>query len=700
MESLITNEPARGQRIGNDLAQIASRRPSLEWSAVSLACGIGIYFAMPFEPGLSIGWSLVLLLALIQVATWFQPSAKAALGLLSMTLIGFLLGQVHTTLVDATMLQSETGPVWLEGRIILIEERSERERRITFDQLSSDEIAADEMPEKIRLTVRTGGDEVSLGSKIGVLAMLLPPPEPVYPGDFDFARDSYFKGLGAVGYSLSPLQQRASPDEASAIDLWLGKLREGIGGRVARVLDGQSGAVATALLTGARGSINEETTTAMRSSGLAHLLAISGLHMALVTGMIFMAIRALLALSPRLALSYPIKKWAAAGAWIGALGYLLISGAPVSTQRAFLMVSIVLLAVLLERQAISMRLVAVAAIVILVIHPEALLSVSFQMSFAAVIGLVAGYKALAPYIYRIQGSRRGIGGGIIFYLSGILLSTLIAEISILPFATYHFHQFVSYGLLANLLAVPLMGLWIMPMGLMGLILMPLGLEAWALEGMGWGIEKLIDVAASVAAQPGANFAIVNMPFATLLLIVGAGLLLCTSPGPRRVIAASVFVLTGLMLHAVNPEPDIIIERGGRLVALRLGDGAFAFSTLSAGRYSRGRWSERFGLGAPLRFNDVNKYLGERVLECGGEGCVFHTGGLVIASPADSAALAEDCMRADIILTALFAPRGCQANYIIDGRKVRDGGAHAIWFEGGGVHVESVADARGMRPWTE
>lgn len=230
----------------------------------------------------------------------------------------------------------------------------------------------------------------------------------------------------------------------------------------------------------------------MRDAGLAHLLAISGLHIGLVGGLLFFVVRLLLATSETLALRYPIKKWAALAAVAGSFGYLLVSGGTLPTQRAFLMLSLALLAVLIDRVAISMNLVAWAALVILMLVPESLLSVSFQMSFAAVVGLVAVYETAVLRHARGAGPagparRAGL------YLGAVLLSTLVAGTATAPFALYHFNRFALYGVLANLIAVPLTALWIMPWAVVAFALMPFGLEAWALAPMGLGIEAVIAV---------------------------------------------------------------------------------------------------------------------------------------------------------------------------------------------------------------
>ncbi len=240
----------------------------------------------------------------------------------------------------------------------------------------------------------------------------------------------------------------------------------------------------------------------MRASGLGHVLSISGLHMALVAGSVFWLIRALLALSPRLALTRPIKKWAAAGALAAATFYLTISGSNVATQRSYVMLAVILCAVMIDRRAITLRNVAIAALIVLILEPESLLTASFQMSFAATLALVAGYEALRDRADRTLSlanlADRGLAGRLWFSAHGLFLTSLIAALATTPFAIYHFQRAAPLALLANLAAMPVVGLLVMPAALFAVILMPLGLESLALVPMSWGIDWFVRVGEVVA----------------------------------------------------------------------------------------------------------------------------------------------------------------------------------------------------------
>lgn len=353
------------------------------------------------------------------------------------------------------------------------------------------------------------------------------------PGAYDFQRSLYFAGIGGTGFALGGAEKisgngasnnasnngGAIGSQMSLGQMWQ-RMRQTISTRIRGAIGGDTGAVAAALITGDRSAISKPVLQAFRDSGIAHLLAISGLHVGLVAGLLFFGLRALLALVPALALTYPIKKWAAFFAICGAFFYALLAGATIPTQRAFVMIGLVLPAVIFDRQGISMRLVAIAACVILLFRPESMLGPSFQMSFAAVVALIAAYEGWGRDLRARTDSnwrKRAI-----LYLAGIALTTVIATIATAPFAVHHFNRIAVLGLAANIAAVPIATLWIMPFAILGMFLMPLGLEKFALIPMGWGIDTVIGVAQFVASQEAAVIAVGALPVAGLIAIALGG----------------------------------------------------------------------------------------------------------------------------------------------------------------------------------
>jgi len=361
--------------------------------------------------------------------------------------------------------------------------------------------------ERVRLSVKKG-TAPEVGSFVELKARLMPPLGPQRPGSYDFGRDLYFQGIGASGFVMGAVKTREPPATGGLALRYAASmqgLRDAIDARIRTTLDGDQRAIATALLTGRRDAISTPVNDAMFISGLGHVLSISGYHMAVVAGVVFFTIRALLALFPALTAGHPIKKWAAAAALIAAAFYLLLSGAEVATQRSFFMTAVVLIAVIVDRRAITFRTLAVAALIVLAIAPEALVHPSFQMSFAATLGLVALVQIGLPNLLASPDhsatARVALWGG--RELTMLMLASLVAGLATTPYAAFHFHRVTPYGLLANLAAMPVVSAVVMPAGLLGLVAMPFGFDGvfWAI--MGFGIDWMILVTQWVAALPGA-----------------------------------------------------------------------------------------------------------------------------------------------------------------------------------------------------
>jgi competence protein ComEC len=604
---------------------------------------------------------------------------------------GFLCANVKTLEASTIALPRETGAIVIAGDVAAVEDRVEGGLRLTLTGLSAP------LPQRVRITVRTAHPALIPGQRVAARAVLLPLPEPVVPGGYDFGRELWFQGIGAVGFAVSPVEVTGQAGEAS-LAAKIRAFRERLTARIRTVVPGPEGGVAAALITGIRDGIPAAVNNDMRIAGLAHLLAISGLHMALVTGIVFFVLRALLALIPRFALRYPIKKLAALGALFAAAGYLVLSGGSVSTVRAFVMAVVVLLAVMTDRAAISLRLVAFAALVILAFNPEALLHPGFQMSFAAVVALVAAYRNLWPKVMRLAGPEPSLAGKIRLYLLGVLLSTLIAEISIAPIAYFHFRRFSTYGLIANLGAVPLTGFWVMPMGLVALALYPFSLDAFAWQAMGAGVKIILGIASSVTSWPGADVLVPAMPLAALVLAGLGGLSLCLWQGAWLRRSGLVLMAAGAVVFALAKPPDVLVEREGDLIALKGTDGLFYFSTLSSARFSRDIWQRHYGQPEAPTFAEL---AGRENFKCDPLGCLWTTAaGLKVALARAPAALDEDCRNADLVITRDYAPFACKdAKPVIDRARMFREGAAAIWLDGRTVKIKTVGQARGRRPWT-
>ncbi len=680
------------------------------WAPVGVGLGIAVYFALETEPARWLGAGLLACLAPLGLVARRHPASLLLWAAALSLAVGFAAAQLRTHLVAAPVLEREVGPLRIAGQIVGIEPKGEgRGPRVLLQHLSLQRNLAGGLPARVRvrLTARDPAG-VGPGDWIALPAVLRPPPTPAAPGAYDFGRQAYFQRLGAVGYAVGHLS-RLAPDDpritaagAATAEAWrldLNRLRGAITERIRAAIPGTPGALAAALVTGERAAIPEAVIQAMRDAGLAHLLAISGLHMGLVTGFLFFGLRALLALVPALALRAPIKKWAALLAGFGAFAYLLISGASVPTQRAFIMVLIVLTGVLLDRTAITLRLVAWAALVILLLTPESLLSASFQLSFAATTALVAGYELLRGRRDLSLSEERGPLGQAGLYVAGVAFSSVVAICATAPFAIYHFNRFALYGLIGNLLAVPLTAFWIMPAAVLGLLLMPFGLEGLPLAVMGAGVRILIDWAALVSAWPGASLPLPAMPPAGLAMVALGGLWLCLWGRRWRLLGLLPLAL-GLLSIAVNPMPDLLVEREARLFGLRDPSGQLWLSSQRRAQFSAEVWRRRLGLREAQTLPTSGR-APDAPFVCDRLGCIAALGSHQVAVVRDGRALQEDCGGADVVISLVALPEGgCPGPaLVIDRWDLWHGGAHALYLGGAAPRVESVRELRGRRPWS-
>jgi competence protein ComEC len=409
---------------------------------------------------------------------------------------------------------------------------------------------------------------------------------------------------------------------------------------------------------------------------------------------VFASVRLLLASIPALALNYPIKKWAAFVGAVGAILYYAISGGAAATLRAAIMMVVVFGAVMLGRPAIAMRNVALAALVILCLFPESLLDVGFQMSFAAVVALIAAYEAMRQLFdrYDFTPGRLGRAG---LFLGGIVFSTVIAGLAVTPLSIYHFHATQHYAPLANLVAVPVCNLVVMPAALATFVSLPFGLEAWPLAIMGLGLDAMGTVAFWVASLPGAVSRVAQVPNTAFALILAGGLWLTLWLKPWR-LAGLLLVLLGVVLAPSGPRPDMIVGREGSLIAVRNAEGRFAVHAERPAAFELKRWLEHDG--------DARRPAEARhgrTFTCDPLGCATTVQSHPVAISRHPAGLADDCARADILIVHGDRSLACdRPAHVMDRASLRASGTVALFIEAdGALRKETVADVRGERPWT-
>ncbi|WP_425404828.1 ComEC/Rec2 family competence protein [Hwanghaeella sp.] len=667
------------------------------WIPVLLGAGAAAYLTAGQEPLPWIGGAIgSLAFATALLLRNRDETFAATLMAIALFAIGFQLAASRSESVAGPVLERPTGAVEVIGVLRELEARGAR-TRLTLSVDRMEGRFQGPVPKLVRITIAGGSvGELGIGDTFSIRAILRPPGRATHPDGFDFRRWAWFHRLGGTGYAIGAPQILAVSGGVSMGSI-LHEVRVGIAERVRAAIPGEPGDIAVAVITGDRGGLAEESLEAMRDSGLAHLLAISGLHLGLVATTIFFLVRMLFALSETMALHYPIKKWAAGAALLGSFLYLLISGGTVPTQRAFIMTGLVLLAVMTDRQAISMRLVAVAATLVILLRPESVIGPGFQMSFAAVVALVAVYEAHGP---RFRSAFEGLGhvAGPVRYGIGVLTTTLIATLATMPFVWHHFGRVATLGALSNLVAVPLMAFLIMPMALIGVIAMPFGLEGPFLAIMGWGIERVLWIAKTIAAWDAAHVSFPTLSGTAVAAIALGGLWMALWHERWRGYGV-IPILFGFLLFPAQPLPDILVSESGRLIALRQQDGGYSFSTIRRENFVRDSWADSYAIEKEAQSQGAWPGTDGR---CDPFGCTVTRDGMNVAITWDPRSLPADCRRSDILIAAFPVRRQtCSGpERVIDFFTLRRGGAHSVVLTDNGFLVQMVDPPGRSRPWAQ
>jgi competence protein ComEC len=687
-----------GASLRNTFEAELAERAGLQWLAVFFGVGAIAYFLLPREP---------LFLPLLLGSVVFGTAAAVAyhrgiswrvISVLAVLLAGASVAKMR---VDGLIQPEIEKPTFahLSGRVMDRESRAELRPRIVLDEIRSESFASEHIPARIRLSVPERYGLPELGSRIVLNARLSAVSGPVVPGGYDAHRAAFFDRIGGSGFVLGRWTVEEQPPRYS-IDLWVAKVRAAIVERIMAAEPGEAGAVAAALLVGERSALSEKTNSDLRISGLFHIISISGLHMMLVGGTMFFVLRALLALSPRLTLRRPIRKWSAVAALVVLSAYFALSGGGAATLRAYVMALIMFAAILIDRPAISMRNLAIAAFIVLAIEPEGIMEPGFQMSFMAVAALIAAWEFwrdrraarltdddVIPGYWAIR-----LGGRAVL---GVALTTLIAGLATGPFAAYHFERVATYSLLGNLLAAPLVSAIIMPFGLLSLLAMPFGLEALPLAIMAWGIEMLLKVAEFVSSLPGAEVRAPRISVTSLMLIAIGMLWLCLWRLRWRLLGLPAVGAGLALVPLLADPPDILVAPDGTAVAVRDAAGQLRVSGARLSSYIVEQFFDEEG-GAPAEAATIREGV-----SCDAAACILNDPrGNVVSHVRNPAAFSEDCVRASVLVTELTAPSGCRATLVIDRLKLTRYGAHAVWLDGSAASTFRVETARSAapRPW--
>ncbi len=661
------------------------------WLPVAFGSGIAAWFALPTATH----WIAFLTsaLALGAAAFVFAPSTRTRrIALIAATAMTLGCGDAWWR-ADQLAAPVLTRPVvtQVEGKVEGVEVQAAKERV----RLSVIPNAGSGLPPRVRVVVdddkMPGG--VSVGDRIAVRARLVGPPTASIPGGYDFSRTAWFQRLGATGKAIGPVARASSGTPGTP------GLRERLSTHIRAQVEGSAGGIASAFATGDRGGIAKEDEEAMRASGLTHLLSVSGLHITAVVGAVMFLTLRLLALSPFLARRLNLLAIAAGAGALAAIGYTLLTGAEVPTIRSCVAAVLVVVGLMLGRQAFTLRLVASGALVILILWPEALVGPSFQLSFAAIASIVALHEwtpvkaFFAPHDEGVVGrTLRGVGS--------LLLTGIAVEVALAPIALYHFHRQGLFGALANIVAIPLTTFVTMPFEALAILFDGIGLGApfWWVTAA--SLDVLLWIARTVAAFPGAVAALPTIPVGAFAIMVASGLWLLLWKGQVRAWSLPVFA-GGALWALVTPVPDLLITGDGMHLAVRGDDGRFAILRPRAGDYVRSVMVEAFGELGEL--DDLDVLPGA---DCSDDVCRvdlrrgsrdWRILGIRSRYLLPPPALRRDCAQADIVVSERRLPDWCRPRWLKADRTMlaRTGGLSIDLSAG---RVTSVAQAEGAHPW--
>ncbi|MEL6467029.1 MAG: ComEC/Rec2 family competence protein [Pseudomonadota bacterium] len=661
-------------------AMLIQRGHLFGWCPVGMACGIALFFGLRFEPSLALILSVGVMGAAAALGARRTGEAAAPLlVLLAMVALGFVLAAWRAHGVAGPVLDWRYyGPV--EGRIVGMDRSGSDAVRLTLDQVKLDRVSPVETPTRVRISLHGDADlgvTPEPGLRVMTTGHLGRPGGPVEPGGFDFQRHAWFAQLGAVGYTRVPLLaiSQAEFDLRQAVF----HLRMSVSARVRDVLPDDVGGFAAAVTTGDRSGISQEALNDLRASNTAHLLAISGLHMGLLSGFVFGVLRLIFALIPHVALYWPARKLAALGALVAASVYLALSGGNVATERAFVMVAVALCAILVNRRAISLRAVAMAALIVLTLRPEALMGPGFQMSFAATTALVAVFGWIRDMEWRL-------GPKWLQPVLGLVISSAVAGLATAPIGAAHFNTMAYYGLLANLASVPLMGVLVIPAAVLALVLAPIGLDVVGLWLMGQGLRWILWVADTVSGFDGAQ-GFVPGPNAAVLPLMALGMLFVILWQGRARFAGLLAVMAALMLWQVGGRPQILVADTGGLVGRMTEQGRALSRAKGAGFVAR-NWLENDGEGiaqdaAAARWQDKIGNL--RIVHLRGK---------------RAAAAFSECGAGEIVVANVDIDQAKNARCLmLTPTLLRRTGAVALVQSGEALRIKTARDVTGDRMWS-
>lgn len=674
------------------------------WAPVAFGAGCGIYFLLKTEPPL---WPLMAVAAVTIAAALASRRAPWRWLVVATTLVacaaaGLAVTKLRSDRVAAPLAPVTAKPVMIEGWVVDVEDAN----RFVFAPVEIEGLAAKDTPHRLTISVLASaarGATPVPGSAIRMSAILKPPFLPGSPGAYDPGREFWFRSNGGYGLAAGPIEPALLPPAPAglrremAVNAWRWDLASRISARMGK----EAGGLGAAMTTGYEAWIDDVQKDDMRDSGLAHLISISGLHMAIVGGFVFFLVRLLVACWPWLALRVSGKKVAAAAGLLAVGGYLVVSGHPAPAERAAITAGVAFVAILLDRRAVSFNALAVAAFAVLLLRPESVIQAGFQMSFAATTALVALAEVWPRRVAEIQTPwpitlfQRSVS-----WLGAAMAVSFVAGLATGPFSVQHFNQVASYGLFANLLESPISTFVTMPALALGGSLEPVGLGAPFLAVASWGVKATLGIAHFVAKLPGATNLVASAPAAALPVSFVGILFICLWKGWLRWLGLP--VAAAVLLWPRGPAPDLWAAPDGSAVAQREGK-QIVLMRPEAKEFEAKAWGRRHGL---VETNEPNAV--ERRFRCGRFSCVSRAGRTPRLSawwgnrlPTETE-LAKLCAGAEVVVLRVALerlPEYCRQALVLDGADFTRGGSVELWRTKGGWAGRWANDLRGARPWT-
>ncbi|MBN9236250.1 MULTISPECIES: ComEC/Rec2 family competence protein [Phyllobacteriaceae] len=717
---LLLRQDWRGA-LGSVVSLELDRGAAFLFAPVFLAAGAAVYFSLTEEPAFLQPVASCLALAAIALLA----GAKAHLAAMAVLffVLGILAGKVETWRMPGDTLGAEVS-TGITGRVVAVEPMASGRTRLTLDVLSTQRPKLRYQPERVRLSALAVPDGVKAGSEVNGYARLMPPAGPVRPNGYDFSFESFFDGIGATGFFMGKPKLVTPANDAmpvmARLSVAVETARETIAARIRATIGGAEGEIAAALIVGVRAGIPEPVNEAMRRTGIYHIISISGLHMALVAGTVMALLRGTFALFPDFSARHPVKKYAALAALVSIAAYLAISGMVVAAERSFIMLAVMLVAVLLDRAALSMRNLAISAVVVILIAPHEVVGPSFQMSFAATAALIGAYAAWSE--------RRGIAptgppparslAGFLVHKSlvgliGLAVTSIVAGLATALFAAWHFQRISPLSLLANLAVMPIVSLVVMPAAVFSALAMPFGADGPFLYAMGKGLSAMMAIAEWISARSPVDA--VGLVSTQSVLLVTAALAIGAMATTWLRLLAVPLAFAGIVAMDDVETPDVLVAEDARLVAMPIGGGELAVSRPRPNAFTLDNWRRALdaetvvlpetAASAGVALADAQDLPPGTPFLCAQDLCFArHPDGPVVATAPNARAAKPACAVAAVIVIDDATARDlCEdaAVVVITRQDLARAGSAAVYFDP--QNAAAAATARfaledSSRPW--